>query len=397
MKKLLVAVLACALFAPAFAVENVKITGDVQTIGLRLEDNNVPGLMDLRGATTRVMLGIGVDLVEDVYAKITLMDKHSVGITDVNGVTINALQNRVKVLEGYVNISNVFDALEVKVGRQFYGDEKSAVIYFGPDYGYAVSNTAFSVDGATVTYNGDNLTATAAYFALDDGGASLRPTATPTHTDEKLAGLDLGYKFNEELSASAYVYDIRKYRANSFGFWGVKPTYESDNLKLGAEFARNYGAHDKGWLVKADAALPVELDDTTLTPRVTYLKTEKGFEAYGNYRPGLMFGTIYGNINGRLSVAGMSASPTNQYLDVRWEVINAGLCLKFAGLEKWGFGLDFYTAEMNNHFLGNSWEAKAVYNHNQYVALHLTGAVLTNRRHFTASPTAIQLGMSVKF
>ena len=386
MKKLLVAVLACAFFAPAFAVENVQITGDIQTIGLNVNDKDVAVVGDdLRGTTNRVLLGLEADLVEDVHAKLTFAHRNEFGDSmqpvglGVQGENLNQIWRRTTLAEAYVSIANVFDALEVKVGRQFYGDEKSAVMYFGPDYGYAVGNTYTSLDGATVRYNGENLTVTAAYFSI--AGYDLDP-----EEESNLGGLDLTYKFTEELAASAYVYDVRQKAQKAWGFWGVKPTFENDNVKLGAEFARNYGEHEKGWLVKADLALPIGLDNATITPRVTYLQSEKGFQAYGNYRPGLMFGTILGVFNNAL---GYNVSD--------WEVINAGLCMKFAGLEKWGFGLDFYTGEMDKHFNGNSWEAKVVYNHNDYVAFNLTGAVLTNKKHFTASPTAVQLGMNIKF
>ncbi len=395
MKKLLVAVLAFALFAPAFAVENVQITGDIQTIGLNLEGQGV--IENQRGTTNRVMFGLGVDLVEDVHAKLTFAHRNIFGQEALSGETMSATAGtnrsflqRTYLAEAYVTIANVFDALEVKVGRQFYGDEKSAVMYFGPDYDYAVGNKYYSLDGVTVKYNGENLIVTASYFKPLD-----RVTANDlanNATDTNLGGLDLNLKLSETLSASAYVYDVRTVGANNFGFWGVKPTFENDNVKLGVEFARNYGAHEKGWQVKADLALPIASDDFTFTPRVTYLKSEKGFEAYGNYRPGLMFGSVLGVVN-RATIIAANPTPTIG----NWEIINAGLCMKFANLEKWGFGLDFYTGELNSVFNGNSWEAKVVYNHNEYVAFNLTGAVLTNVKHFTASPTALQLGMNVKF
>jgi len=379
MKKLLVAVLAFALFAPAFAVENVYVTGDIQTIGLVAEQQGVAlgTLTNTKGTTNRVLFGIGADLVEDVQAKLTFAHRNVFGDTGRQGRNLDNIWANTTIAEAYVKVSNVFDALEVKVGRQFYGDEKSAVMYFGPDYGYAIGNTYSSLDGVTARYDGENFALTAAYFSLANTGF------TP-NTDANIAGLDLDVKINDNIKANAYVYDVRERGAvDTFGFWGIKPTYENDNVKLGAEFTRNYGDVEKGWQVKADLALPIATDDITFTPRVTYLKSEKNFRAFGNYRPGLMFGTFLGIVNNAVLAD--------------WEIINAGLCMKFAGLEKWGFGLDFYTGERNDTWNGNSWEAKVVYNHNEYVAFNLTGAVLTNRVHFTGSPTAVQLGMNIKF
>ena len=394
MKKLLLAVLACALVAPAFAVENVKVTGDIQTIGFAYENHDTaPTLTNFRGTTNRVLLGIGADLVEDVQAKLTFAHRwvsgRGFGGDNVTGA--GSVLDNTFLAEAYVNISNVFDALEVKVGRQFYGDEKSAVMYFGPDYGYAAVNDYLSLDGVTARYNGENFALTAAYFSLVNGitGAYTLPERA---NDLNLAGLDLDLKVTEEVSANAYVYDLKDNGTygTDFGFWGVKPTIEMDNLKLGVEYARNYGAVEKGWQVKADAALPIGLDNATLTPRLTYLKSEKKFRAFGNYRPGLMFGSV-------MAVQGMG--PVNNLMGIvaNWEIVNAGVCMKFANLEKWGFGLDFYTGEMDDAWQGNSWEAKAVYNVNQYVSFDLTGAILTNIRSWKHSPTAVQLGMNIKF
>lgn len=407
MKKLLVAVLAFALFAPAFAVENVQVTGDIQTIGLSYNDRGT-GIgfagtgENLKGTTNRVLLGLEADLVEDVQARLTFAHENVFGMGPVaypapyvSGESLDDVWANTYVAEAYVKISNIFDALEVKVGRQFYGDEKSPVIYFGPDYGYAIGNAYLSLDGATVRYNGENFALTAAYFSLANDNGILVGAYPTTGEDMNLGGLDLDVKINENITASAYIYEFEN-EANAtlpagvsrFGFWGVKPTIEYEHFKLGAEYTRNYSlGNDKGWQVKADLALPIGNDDTTITPRVTYLKSEKHFAAFGNYRPGLMFGTL------NLAPINHVFGPVNN-----WEILNAGVCMKFASLEKVGFGLDFYTGEMDGAFVGNSWEAKAVYNHNEYVALNLTGAILTNVGHsWKHSPTAVQLGMNIKF
>ena len=158
MKKLLVAVLACAMVAPAFAAfDNVQITGDVQTIGLAIEGQGtnaiLPDTVSERGTTSRVLFGVGADLVEDVTAKITFAHEKMFGDYGRVGNTLTGgtgVLDNTRVAEAFVNISNVFDALEVKVGRQFYGDEKSAVMYLGPINGYAGDNYYRSVDGTTV-------------------------------------------------------------------------------------------------------------------------------------------------------------------------------------------------------------------------------------------------------
>ena len=395
MKKLLVAVLACAMVAPAFAAfDNVQITGDVQTIGLAIEGQGtnaiLPDTVSERGTTSRVLFGVGADLVEDVTAKITFAHEKMFGDYNLTGNTITGgtgVLDNTRVAEAFVNVANVFDALEVKVGRQFYGDEKSAVMYLGPINGYAIDNYYRSVDGTTVRYNGDNLTLTAAYLTLTNTGSSWLST---DHLN--IAGLDGIVKVNDNLALQAYIYDVRQRNTVTpiGSFWGVKPTFELDFLKASVEFARNYGDIEKAWLLKADLALPLELSDNiTVTPRAAYTRILHGFTALGNYRPGLMFGTLYGDVT--------SFAAITDKLDV-W---NVGACLKVASIEKWGFGLDFYKAKAENAGVtdqANSWEANVIYNHNEYVSFRLTGAILTGvNQTLKESPFAGQLGMNVKF
>ncbi len=417
MKKLLVAVLACAMVAPAFAAfDNVQITGDIQTIGLAVESQGAGNVTvpaapspnnDLRVTQSRVLLGVGVDLVEDVQAKLTFAHEWIWGTDTINGTDINTLETNTLVQEAFVNISNVFDALEVKVGRQFYGDVNSAVMYFGPTYGYVnyntpagvptISRTTSSLDGATAQYNGDNLTLTAAYLTLTNDVTGLGPTYAANSVSH-IAGLDGIFKANDNLALQAYVYDVRTRGADTFGFWGVKPTFDIEALKIAAEFAMNYGAVEKGYLVKADVALPLEMEKANFTPRATYLQIGKGFSAYGNYRPGLMFGTLLANaIDTTVPSTTTGYDVTNLGVD-RLEVINVGLCMKFAGAERWGFGLDFYRAKLEGQFIGNSWEAKVIYNHNEYVSFNLTGALLNGvGQKLSEAPVAGQLGMNIKF
>lgn len=392
MKKLLVAVLACALVAPAFAaIENVKVTGEVTTLGVLVEPqgaaNASVAIGNVKGASNRLFLGIGADLVEDVAAKITLAHRWVNGANRFTGEDLNTFQGTTFIAEGFLTISNVFDTLEVKVGRQFYGEETSAVMYFGPTNGYAITNDYNSVDGATVAYNSDHAALTLAYLTT-----VANPLTMAAVNEVNIAGADGILKLNDQVGLQAYIYDQRQ-RAGAaganFGFFGAKPTIETDVFKASAEIAKNYGdVH--GWLIKADVALPLEMGSKLVTPHATFIKTNKTFQAYGNYRAGLMFGLVGAVPNG-LVIPGLGVTD-------RVVVFNAGLCVKPADEGRVGFGFDFYRARVNGQFSGNSWEAKVIYAHNDYVSFDLTGALLTGvGQKLKESPTAVQVGMNVKF
>ena len=137
-------------------------------------------------------------------------------------------------------------------------------------------------------------------------------------------------------------------------------------------------------MLKADAAMNLDTEAMALTPRVAYYHAEKDFVASGNYAPGI----ILGNVNGPLD------DGTN------WRVLNAGLDFSVKAWEKVTFSFDYLSAEENRDWVANEFDLKATYQHNDYVAFTLGGAVATNLG--TVYPVdkdvyAGQLGMLIKF
>jgi hypothetical protein len=219
--------------------------------------------------------------------------------------------------------------------------------------------------------------------------------------DESVLGVDAKYFINSNLALQAYLYDYRlgtepvSTLTTHTGLWGGKAIYSDDAFNVGVEFAKNYFGeqyfqyNNLGWMVKADAALKVATDNIDLTPRLTYVRAEKDFVAYGNWGPGIFLAAplFYQN--------GMNAN-----------VINIGVDFKLPSLSKFNFALDYYALSTsytndNSEWLANEFDLIAKYAINEYVELHGGVSYLTNvgqnlgNEHSRAYSG--QLGMIVKF
>ncbi len=391
MKKLLGILLVCALVVPASAANifsNVETYGEVQTIGAKASNIGVPSDV---GVNNRVIFGLGMDLVEDVRANVSFINTNSWGDTTTNGQlgqgqNINGFLDEINVVEANVAISNIFGAWDLKVGRQFYGNEDSKIIYFGPTHGrYNLVRDSLSLDAAVLAYNSEKIAFNAIY-------GKLARRNLPAVTDNSLAGLDFTYMFNENLNAQAYWYDIEQKNdpSDHLGIFGIKPTFAADNLIVSAEFAKNYEGKvfqdaNKGWMAAVDASLKMGNEDIDLTPRAGYYRTEKDFVSFGNYAPGLLFG-------------GIMLGPLDN--GANYGIFNVGLDFAFPALDKFTFAFDWYAINSgprdHSAWFGNEFDLTAKYTFNEYVDFNGGIAYITNS-DATDDPYAFQLGMLVKF
>ena len=390
MKKLLGLLLAILMSWPIAAsadvLKNVDLKGEIQTIASDVHHN--PGKIYNSGTNLRVLAGASFDLVEDVRANLLFGYTNPWGKSteDNNGSEIQHYWDNVDLVEANVVLSNLFCCLEATVGRQFYGDEDSAVMYFGPNHYNAESNGWKSLDAVKIAY-ADDFKA----FTMIAGNIIYS-----TATDEaEIYGADLKLNLTDALKWQVYGYDFRNYYEyddngvqvtdKNGGFYGTKLTFAPEVVTLAAEYARNYGGDrlvkehkDTGYLVKADAALNLE----AVTPRFAFVYTN-GFEGFGNYTPGLLVGNKY-------NVLAQSLRLFNVGMD-----FNTG---------KWTFALDGYSFQEREAHHASTWEADltAKYAHNEYVELFAgvgyakygTGA----KDHFGQKDnTKGQLGMLIKF
>lgn len=414
MKKLLSLVAAAVLFpvaANADVLSNVNLKGDIQVIASDV-NHNVDGAYN-RGTTARVLAGLSADLVEDVTANLMFQYANAWGNDESHGKTVKDYWDDIRLVEANVVLHNLFCCLEATVGRQFYGDEDSAVMYFGPNhYNAEFNGLTNSLDAAKITY-ADDLKA----FTLIAGRISLIDDEfePPTPTDKvkaTLIGADFKLNVTDALKFQVYGYNINNLKftdstitppttydvEGNGGFYGAKLAFVPEAFRVSAEYARNYGFRhtifkeekSTGHMAKVDIAADIE----AVTARGAFLYANENFWAFGNYTPGLLVGhRLGGDIFDYTDEDGVA-------------LFNLGFDVKPA--DKWTVSLDGYSFQDHRMKHSSTWEADVTvkYAHNEYVQLFAGAgyAKLTtwegtefNKASFGNDNVKGQLGMLIKF
>lgn len=373
MKKLLGTTLALAMFIPAGAnaelLKNFKVSGnlDIQTTSARnVTDfvtrptgaNSSPANgvnQDRVGhATTRVIVKMDWDLLDDVHSRVTLVK--GAGDTNANHTSrtygnaaqsLDGIQTTTIVQEANVKIDKVFGLLDVTAGRQFYGEEGDLIIYYGPRDSYGLRVDALDIFRAD--WNGEHMSVTGIAGKTTDAG-NLTGAGVAAATD--LRGIVVSCKMHEMVKPSAYVYNRVTHGTAGIGatlgstgagagngkndnLWvaGVKAKVATGGFTGSLEVAKNFGedrttysgvatgaqsVNYKGYAVQLKAGYKLDLSDVgAINPWGEYgMGTgDSNFDASGNntftsinndYRPGGIYGRfdttaairLAGNANG---------------------------------------------------------------------------------------------------
>lgn len=395
MKKLLGLLLAMTMAWPVTAsaevLKNVDLKGEIQTIAsdARHDKNNVYK----SGTNFRVLAGLSADLVEDVRANV-LFQYNDAWLSGTEGNTVQNYWDEVRLAEANVVLSNLFCCLEATVGRQFYGDEDSAVMYLGPNHYVFGMNKAPSLDGAKLVYSDDFKT-----FTMLAGRVDYWSPAT-VGADWTVYGLDLKLNLTDTLTAQVYGYDFMnsKYDAardekRHNGFYGAKATFAPEAATLSAEYARGYEANrlfregnDSPYMVKVDAALNMDV----ITPRAAFYYAKGVVSPFGNYYPGLAVGHVSAGVGEPFVYSLNGVRMFNVGVDYVWN--------------KFVFSLDGFSFQDRTAKDASTWEADLVakYNHNDYVQLfagigYAKYGTGVKESQDTKDNTVGQLGMLIKF
>lgn len=401
MKKLLGLLLAMTMAWPVTAsaevLKNVDLKGEIQTIASDARHDNV-GLYK-SGTNFRVLAGLSADLVEDVRANVMFQYNNAWKGNDA-GENLDHYWDKVRLAEANVVLSNLFCCLEATVGRQFYGDEDSAVMYFGPNHYVFGMNAAPSLDAAKLVYSDDFKTFTMI------AGKTVTYDNTGVKTDDiTVYGLDLKLNLTDTLTAQIYGYDFMDSNYDAAtekrheGFYGAKATFAPEAVTLSAEYARGYEANrlfregdNSPYMVKADAALNMDV----ITPRAAFYYAKGEVSPFGNYFPGLAVGhALAGNGDSFAEYSNDGVRMFNVGVDYAWN--------------KFVFSLDGFSFQDRTAQDSSTWEADLVakYNHNDYVQLFagIGYAKYSNaerdtfgrKNQDTKDNTVGQLGMLIKF
>ncbi|MBI3550386.1 MAG: hypothetical protein HY078_15200 [Elusimicrobia bacterium] len=326
MKKLLRTALSAALIFsnwPANAADlfkNLKVNGglDLQSYTSRnVTDFTTHGAFnDRRGGTnTRVWLGMGWDLLDDVHARATVRKTDrswgDPGGSGQNGTTGqansqplfsgggNGVANRVYVDEANFKIDKVFGRFDSTFGRQYYGDPGDLIIYYGPTS--TIGFYSSSIDALRVDTANDWV-----MFSGIAGKTSGQPvTAAGTNADVDVRGFNVGVK-NLPVKTNVFVWNQVSHGIGNLGtppnpaaasgvndnlwVYGLKLKGEAMGGWLSATVASNAGSNRTG-LTAAAAAAPTANSSNYIGKA---LLVDAGYKAdingVGGFTPWLNFG-----------------------------------------------------------------------------------------------------------
>ena len=381
MKKLLGLFLVLAMSWPVSAaiVDNVDAIGEIEVIGA----NNNAQKSEANGAASRVMAGLSAELTEDVRANVqfvynTPWDGAS------KGKDLNTYQNQIYLAEANMVLSNLFDRFELTLGRQFYGDEDSALLYFGPRHGYmaALSSDVTSLDAAKLTYADDVKALTLI--------AGKTQNTLEAAKEADFYGVDFRMNLTDMVKAQVYgyAYNNKVWNDEYQGFYGAKLSMTPEAGALSVEYARAHSgdrlikeSHNNAYLVKVDGSLNMD----ALTPRAAFIYQKGIVSEYGAYAPGLVYGKTY--FGDDLSDVLAESRIFNVGVDYTWNKITFSLD---------GFAFQDRTAQ---HAATLEADLTAKYQHNENVGLFagIGYAKLSKAEFDRSDATVYQAGVNVKF
>src|SRR5204863_3649717 len=101
---------------------------------------------------TRVMVGGVFDLLDDVHARVLLRKNNR--LYGQAGENAHSVQTALALDNAWVKIDKVFSRVDLTLGRQFYGDAREFLMYFGPQPDDLLSVTAVDAMRADLDFNG---------------------------------------------------------------------------------------------------------------------------------------------------------------------------------------------------------------------------------------------------
>jgi len=390
-------------FAQDISLKNVKLYGQGSVVGISVGNGvgyNPDSYLGPQSNYGRVYLqstlGVMFDLNDNIQAAAALCYENS--WSELGGDSLQTYLNTIRVIEANLTLNKLFnvDGLSAKVGRQYYGDEDSTVMYLGIRHNAEPGDSDFSsIDAVTVYYDNENLKANIIYGVMADNNIN---------GNESLAGFDFRYlKIAGIFNIQAYMYEIDNYDygpvgladlTEKYGFYGIKPSVEIGDFVASFEVARNYGgkytfSNDlcNSNLILVNASYNIKTAD--LTTRGAYalfggnsnnvtnmVGSNIGFFNFGNFTPGFIYG-----------------EQISEGVDEK--IINIGADYK--GIKDYTFTLDYYNASQRdgNFNFGNEIDAMVDYQFTNNTDIFLVIAHLF-KGDMAADISKVMLGATYK-
>lgn len=395
MKKL-IATLALLVFAGNIAsaelLKNFKWDGKI-VVNAMATNNAGDADSDMKDKTSdvnaAVYLNAGFDLTEDVEAVVSAVKSNRQYGTNSETVAA-ATADGFNFEQAYLNLKGVL-GFDHKIGRQYYGDEGSLVVYYGPQgwpYKYADNGNPFStsgIDGYTGWYKNDKLSIHAVAFKATDTDDKVATAATDFNDEDlDIVGVVGKYDLMKLLNVGAYIYEVKQSSIPAadtvLNVIGVKADGKVEELNLSyyAELSKNYGHdHENNQNFTGTAFLAGAKMDLDLVGKWSFsgelargsgdkssAKKNEGFKSINtDYRPGVIYSGVFGNTG--------VENLTTWNLGAKWQtpmfekLTLSGKLYHFGYNEKVTSSVNTQTTDT----IGNELDLGAKWQHNENVAL----------------------------
>jgi len=423
MKKLISLVAILSLFS-TFAlseVKNIKIDGSLDAVSINLDnstdltktDPNTGANDDLINQTkARLMLGLSADLTDKVSGKILIYKNDRLWGTPFDQDIVWIL-SVVRVANAYVTLKDVvLDGLELTVGRQFVGDQKDLLLYFGPLSDYNLSIQA--LDALKAEYNTELLS-----VGLVSG--KFLESFGPGNTDTDILALDIAtekivpegkvaLRFVNGVVNNPVSDNVNNPQILGLDLKGVIPGVEGLNYKLlyAMNMGKKAGVNYKGTGLVLGAGYDKELDVGKVNVKAEYASgsgddgstaDDEDFVSSGNdYRYGEVYGKGLFGLGGNFGI-------TNQTVIA----LEAGFAPSTILDGKLGLGLGYYmfsitkVASGQDSNIGNEIDVKVKYDLTKDVCLSLTYGIFNPGKALEGSiggkdaANVLAMNLNVKF
>ena len=389
----------------ASVLDGLKLSGEmtVNKVQVKKENTATTDNDDYRSESrSRIMLNMAMPLNDDVDARVVLSkNNRKYGQAEEN---LTNVQTQLDVVNAYVKVQGLFDLIDLKAGRMFYGKQGDLAMYYGPGYDYGLGVSALDGYLASAEIAGINVK------YLDAKVAEMAPTAD---SDVDLQGLVLSPvdKIADMVSGEFYAYknvdnlaSDATHNTDTTLLYGIKAAAEVGGVDVNAEYAMNGGEDEttkvkyKGSAMIVGASMKVSdinvrAEMASGSGNETASADNEDFTADGS---DIGYGEVWGNTPGTAILDGAGIQNLN--------VVNIGA--DYDVNDKVKASADYLMLKRNEvaagaeDKIGSELDLKVCYAHSENVSLDLVLARLMSDKAL-ADPASdidkVNLQMNIKF
>jgi len=235
MKKLLVAVMAVWMASPAFAaIQNVKVSGDIQTtfldrqdFDLGLNDGTPVGLVSQKLFLEQTRIRVDADLTDNVSATVRLINETAWGIGASDGDNGAVGQNGLKSVDldlAYVTLKSfLYSPLTLTIGRQEFYFGNGLIIGGGTNNSTnghlaGIANDLSLIDsndGIKAVLDYKPLTLSFIYYKNSQGAPSLTGVYDTNGENSDVYGVNVNYQLGDAYNTVLETYLFSRIDGNN--------------------------------------------------------------------------------------------------------------------------------------------------------------------------------------